>query len=173
MKKAMNFEELYVALEGKTERQEVEEILKRATVVALKRYMKLEGMRYEGFSKLKKAELVKELADGIMEAVEEEKTRAEIIYEMAKKAQEKAQTRMLKLKAKVMEAYRQAVRKGNYGTGRLILRFLQAGQIGFGCNAESAEAEDVLEKLGCAVHYSRSYVTARVYLRPSKKDEEA
>ena len=172
MKKAMNFEELYVALEGKTERQEVEEILKRATVVALKRYMKLEG-KYEGCSKLKKAELVKELADGIMKAVEEEEIRAEIIHEMAKKAQEKARTRMLKLKAKVMKAYSQVVRKGNYGTGRLILRFLQAGQIGFGCNAESAEAEDVLEKLGCAVQYSRSYVTARVYLRPSKKDEEA
>ena len=71
MKIAMNLEELYVALEGKTERQEVEEILKRATVVALKRYMKLEG-KYEGCSKLKKAELVKELADGIMKEVEEE-----------------------------------------------------------------------------------------------------
>ncbi|MBQ3347102.1 MAG: hypothetical protein II876_04790 [Synergistaceae bacterium] len=70
-------EELYAELDGKTERSEIEKILSGTTVVALRRYMKQEGMSYDGSSKLRKAELVQEIADGIMEALEVERIREE------------------------------------------------------------------------------------------------
>ena len=82
MAKMMSIDELYAALEGKTERTEIEEILKCATVAALKEYLKNEGLNYGGYSSLKKAELVQEATDLTMEAIEVEEARAEIVHEI-------------------------------------------------------------------------------------------
>ena len=73
------------------------------------------------------------------------------------------------LKARVKGAYSKTVRRGDFTTANLILRFLRNGVIHFGCNPESVEAESILEDCGCVMEYSRSYNRVKVYLKLSRR----
>ena len=75
-------EELYVKLEGKTERTEIEAILNGATVATLKTYAKYEGFYGEPISSWRKARLVQEITNSIIEQIEVEEIRADVLREM-------------------------------------------------------------------------------------------
>ena len=75
-------EELYVKLEGKTERTEIEAILNGATVGTLRTYAKYEGFYGEPISSWRKAKLVQEITNSIIEQIEVEEIRADVLREM-------------------------------------------------------------------------------------------
>ncbi len=62
IKRIRGIKELYAELEGKTERTEIEAVLKSATIAILKTYMKKEGLICKGYSKWKKADFVEAIA---------------------------------------------------------------------------------------------------------------
>ena len=69
MTKIMGIEELYVALEGKTERTEIEAILSKASIATLKEYIVNEGIWHEGWSYWKKADFIETIAVALMDEI--------------------------------------------------------------------------------------------------------
>ena len=61
------------------------------------------------------------------------------------------------IKAIIMDAYRDAIRCGNFDVAWLILNFLQHKKISLGLGDAAFEVELILERAGCKPHYSRNY----------------
>ena len=68
-KRITKLEELNMALEGQTERTEIEAILNRATVATLKQYVKSECFDCTGYHMWKKADFVETIAVALMEDI--------------------------------------------------------------------------------------------------------
>lgn len=75
------------------------------------------------------------------------------------------------LKCRVMETHIALTRSGNYGEARLVLRLLNNGHIKCGLDDDAYRVETKMEKLGCAVRYSRNYNFSTVYLIADKRRE--
>ena len=75
------------------------------------------------------------------------------------------------LRSRVMETHINLIRSGNYGEARLVLRLLNNGHIKCGLDDDAFRVESKMEKLGCAVRYSRNYNFSIVYLTADKKRE--
>lgn len=73
------------------------------------------------------------------------------------------------LKYRVMESHIALVRSGNYGEARLVLLLLNRGHIKCGLDDDAFRVESMMEKLGCAVRYSRNYNFSTVYLTADKR----
>lgn len=75
------------------------------------------------------------------------------------------------LKYRVMETHITLTRSGNYGEARMVLRLLNNGHIKCGLDDDAFRVESKMEKLGCAVRYSRNYNFSTVYLIADKRRE--
>lgn len=75
------------------------------------------------------------------------------------------------MKSKVMDAYRQLVRSGDFRGAWLILQLLIHSRINLGLGDVSYKVECILEELGLNARYSRDFNTARFYLAPETKSQ--
>ena len=75
------------------------------------------------------------------------------------------------LRYRVMETHVNMIRSGNYGEARLVLRLLNNGYIKCGLDDDAFRVESKMEKLGCAVRYSRNYNFSTVYMIADKRRE--
>ena len=70
------------------------------------------------------------------------------------------------LKAKVMNAYSESVRSGNFSEAHGLFSLLRLGEVKLGFSDAAYKVESLLETLGCRIRYSRNYGIATAYLTP-------
>ena len=82
-------EELYAELDGKTERTEIEAVMKEASIAVLKVYLKYEGgyKAYDGMSEWRKAEYVEAATELTMDKIDCEEVSREILIGGEEKCQ--------------------------------------------------------------------------------------
>jgi|GEM_PF-3484591 len=83
MTKIKTFKEFYTELDGKTEHDEIEEIMNRATIAILKVYLPYKA--YEGMSAWKKADYVNAATDYTLEKIELEEEDSKVLHELSEK----------------------------------------------------------------------------------------